>query len=966
MSKKSPQVSSFTVALQVGSDTACVAKWKWSKTHTDHFDFEWEYYNTKKNGWVQGGTASVGTVKTGKYFQHTFNAPSDVSATKVRAKVRPVSAKTKTEKYKNSKGKTATRQVVWWTAAWKTCSAINLPTTVAAPDMPGKPTIALSGESITVAFEYTDDKATHIVVKKSVDGKAYAAATTLAKTTNGRYSWKDNGVARGHTYKYRLQAKNDKSGKTSQDGVEETIQHRPANMTELTASLSSLNTQDGNGAVTLRWKDSGVLRGTVEVEYATYNVWGTKDTDKDTKTFTVGPDAKGYSSVTVTGLERGKTWYFAVRRMNDAKLYSSYAVAAGNALKIGNNVVAVSVVASASATYAYARPNIKTVTDMTQATAEKGSVKFEWEGSTWTTGCTCELQYTELAENFTGNAMDSISSTTLDYADSPTSRVITASGLDRGKTWYFRLRITNGDNISNWASIATGAWKQSDSIARATLTPAPEVTGTETLNAPTCVTTPTSCEIGDSVMLGWTHNSEQGSTQRAYALEIYEQAPNSEATVRTITGTDATAYELDTSAYLDGTTVMWRVRTVGVDPDVFSPWSRTQTMRAWCAAIATATIPELSEGTLTQFPFTVAADASGTSEENATIMWWAEISAAVAYTGVAADGTDDEVAAGTVIWRHESNAMQEGFDASALNVQVAANEAALMAGESYTLSVGCVTAQGLRSEATPVTFGVEWSGAIPEPSATFEFDQEDYCCYVFPICETVTESEVDGEVIETTALTENVTLAVWRIEDDDTTTLIADNIVNDGESYVIDPHPAGGTQWYRTVVKSTLTGLQASIDQSVSCTMPFFVIQWDESWTVPQDDGGETEADARYTGNVLELPFDIKVDERHEPDAAMREYLGRRWPVSAYGTQRGESASWSCSVKKSDEVTIALLRRLMTWRGDCYVRDPTGNGYWANVSDVRLSHSYDDLAVSVSMDVTRVEAPSEREAVNVA
>lgn len=963
MAKKTPQVKSFTVSLLTGSDTACVAKWKWSKTHTDHFEFVWEYYNTKKNGWVQGGTSNVGTAKTGGYFQHTFNAPSDLSATKVRASVKPVAQKTKNEKYKDSKGKTQTRQVLWWTAGKRTCTAIALPGTVPAPNSPGKPTVTLVGDTITVTFDYTDDKANQLIVEKATDTQTYAAAVTLNKTTNGRYSWQDKNASRGHTYYYRVYAKNSTSGKTSQRGPYETIEHKPANMTALAASLSSLNTQDGNGAVKLSWKDSGKLRGTIEVEYAPYDVWATSSTDKSKQTFTANPDSKGVTSVIVTGLERGKTWYFRVRRKNANNLYSEYAKTSAGAY-----TVSISVVAPATAVFALGRPNVSAVTDMTRVTSERGSVKFEWEGGPWTTGHRCEVQYTELAENYAGNAIDSISTATLEYEDSSNTRVITVSNLDRGKTWYFRLRIVTDDDISNWATIATGAWRESESIARVTLSPAPQVTGTETLNAPTCSTTPTSCVIGDSVMLAWTHNSEQGSTQTAYELQISEQEPGGAATVRTVTGGETTAYELDTSGYGDGTTVTWRVRTVGVDPEVLSPWSRTQMMRAWCAPVATATISELVEAVLSSFPFTVTADASGTSDENAPIMWWAEIAAAVAYDGIGADGADMTVAAGDVLWRHESNASQDGFDASTLSVEVGANEVALMAGETYSLRVGCYTSQGLRGEAAPVTFGVEWSGAVPDPSMTLEFDRQDYCCYAFPVCETVTEvDDGEGNISEVTSLTENVTLAVWRIEDDDTTTLVADGIANDGESYVIDPHPSGGTQWYRVVARSTTSGLQSSIDQPVECTIPFFVIQWDERWTVPQDDGGEVDvqAETRYTGNVLELPYNIQVDERHEPDVALREYLGRRWPVSAYGTQLGESATWKCDVRKDDAETMALIRRLMAWRGDCYVRDPTGNGYWANIGDVRVSHSYDTFATSVSFDVTRVEAPSGTEAVNV-
>ena len=83
-------------------------------------------------------------------------------------------------------------------------------------------------------------------------------------------------------------------------------------------------------------------------------------------------------------------------------------------------------------------------------------------------------------------------------------------------------------------------------------------------------------------------------------------------------------------------------------------------------------------------------------------------------------------------------------------------------------------------------------------------------------------------------------------------------------------------------------------------------------------------------------------------------YIGRKDPVSYYGTQTGYTASWNTVIPKSDRETIALLRKLQVWPGDCYVREPSGTGYWANVK-VTFPINHVELTVSVSISITRVE-----------
>ena len=59
-------------------------------------------------------------------------------------------------------------------------------------------------------------------------------------------------------------------------------------------------------------------------------------------------------------------------------------------------------------------------------------------------------------------------------------------------------------------------------------------------------------------------------------------------------------------------------------------------------------------------------------------------------------------------------------------------------------------------------------------------------------------------------------------------------------------------------------------------------------------------------------------------------------------------------VPKSDKETLYALRRLSIWKGDVYVREPSGSGYWASIS-VSFSQNHCDVVIPVSLAITRVE-----------
>ena len=224
----------------------------------------------------------------------------------------------------------------------------------------------------------------------------------------------------------------------------------------------------------------------------------------------------------------------------------------------------------------------------------------------------------------------------------------------------------------------------------------------------------------------------------------------------------------------------------------------------------------------------------------------------------------------------------------------------------------------------------------------------------------IEDQVIDWPVVEepepTTAkvLDPNYTLSVYRKNDDGTFVTIAENLLNTEAAFVTDPHPNLGGSEYRIVATDMTSGQMIFYDPppyDMKCTD--IIIQWDEEYAdIPfNDDSRET---IRAFGSFVRLPYNIDVSESANIENSMVNYIGRKNPVSYYGTQTGYTASWSTEIPKYDTQTIKMLRRLQVYPGDVYVREPSGTGYWAHVT-VTFPINHCALTVSVSLSVTRVE-----------
>lgn len=217
-----------------------------------------------------------------------------------------------------------------------------------------------------------------------------------------------------------------------------------------------------------------------------------------------------------------------------------------------------------------------------------------------------------------------------------------------------------------------------------------------------------------------------------------------------------------------------------------------------------------------------------------------------------------------------------------------------------------------------------------------------------------------GEVIQY-CLTENrtpldgVKLSVYRREFDGTFTELATGIDNAKQTFITDPHPALDYARYRIVGILENTGAVSYVDlPGIPVGEKAIIIQWDESWSNFDITSEDEMEQPSWTGSLLKLPYNIDVSNGYDSDVTLAEYIGRKHPVTYYGTQVGETATWSVEIDKSDEETLYTIRRLALWMGDVYVREPSGTGCWANIS-VSYSQTHCELTIPVSFTITRVE-----------
>lgn len=553
------------------------------------------------------------------------------------------------------------------------------------------------------------------------------------------------------------------------------------------------------------------------------------------------------------------------------------------------------------------------------------------------------------------------------------------TGLETGREYFFRVRAVNDGGASTWCEAKS---------VRIGDDPA----------APTTWSSTTTAIVGEALNLYWVHNSADGSSQTYAELELTIGGITEAIKIKNDRGEDdkdkTSVYPIVTTAYSEGTQILWRVRTAGVTM-TYGEWSVQRTVDIYAPPTLDLSLTDATGNhleTVTSFPIYIRGLTGPNTQ--APLSYHVSITANELYETVDNVGNPRVINRGDVVYsRH--------FDIStSLEVILSAGDIDLENNISYTLTCTASMNSGLTAEVSSI-FNVTWTDELFEPNAEISVDSDAYTAAIRPYCVArnvvnrlvryssgqyiETDEVVDGvygEVVagavttsgalvysgvtadgdeifycevETESPVEDVLLSVYRREFDGGFTELATGLDNAKSTTIIDPHPSLDYARYRIAATSKTTGAVSFYDPpgypvgGISA-----IIQWDEEWTSFESTEASALEQPPWSGSLLKLTYNLDVTDSNKPDVAHVEYAGRSHPVTYFGTQKGAVSNWSMVIPKTDKETLYALRRLQNWMGNVYVREPSGSGYWASI-EVSFSQKHRDLTIPVTLNITRVE-----------
>ena len=512
-------------------------------------------------------------------------------------------------------------------------------------------------------------------------------------------------------------------------------------------------------------------------------------------------------------------------------------------------------------------------------------------------------------------------------------------GLDYSEDgrYFFRIRGENQQGSGEWSNIVS------------------TVVG-KTPDAPTTWSSTTTATADRDVYLFWVHNSEDNSKEQAAELSIDVNGTVTSVLKPKDPDDDTTSYYLiPGGTYSAGAKIRWKVRTKGAVLE-YGDWSIERVVDIYAPpTLMLYPLNGISNGALISYPFIFQAVPGPVSQT--AIGYSVSIISNSSYDGWDDMGVVKKVRAGEVVYNKYY--VQGTWATPAAGIAVAGasklysntgaiftinpGDAALADMMSYTLKVVVSMDSGLSAEAT-YNFNVRWDDKNYYLDAEMGLRKDNLSMYIVPFCYD-----------DSDALAADVTLSVYRREFDGSFTLIGDNLFNDKITTIIDPHPALDYARYRLVYRSNLTGVVDYYDlPNYPINETSIVLQWNETWSSFSRVDEDELTNNPHSGSFLKLPFNVKIADSNTVDSNLVEYIGRKHPVSYYGTQVGQKLTLNADIAMTDIDTVYALRRLAVWMGDVYVREPSGSGYWAKV-EVSFSQTRTEVTIPVTLNVTRVE-----------
>ena len=638
-------------------------------------------------------------------------------------------------------------------------------------------------------------------------------------------------------------------------------------------------------------------------------------------------------------------------------------------------------------------------TKVTLEAKSKNSVLVKWAKST--TADKYTVEYTTKKEYFNTNP-NGVTSSEAEYKTGAALITNISSDNGTGGTYFFRVKASKGDQSSAWSDIksivlgekpgAPTTWSSTTSAIVGEKVTVYWVHNTVDGSAQTKALLHIHHHRGLSTRKYTFEGSGRFSIDAHDKVERLEEFKDDDNKYNTNSCT------IDTAAYVYGDKLEWEMSTKGI-LDTYSDWSTRRTIDVYERPDLELRITDVNDEDIfnvESFPIRVCA--RPTTMNQSPIGYHISIIASETYETVDNLGNDIIISEGDEIY---SNFFDVKTD---IVVDLSADSINLENGKNYILKCIVSLDSGLTAEKEKL-FGVVWQDDEYAPNAEIAIDPDTLSAYIRPYCEyyppeyyqvtydstndkyvntgvkldldleeatildyateegdLVLSSMIDGSEVlfvvldpEEAVPVEGVTLAVYRREYDGRFVEIATGIDHTQSTFVTDPHPALDFARYRIVATTVDTGTVTYTDlPGEPVGESGVIIQWDEEWTNFETTNADEMEEPPWAGSMLKLPYNIDISDSNSADVSLINYVGRSHPVSYYGTHVGTTSTWNVEIPKSDKETLYALRRLAIWMGDVYVREPSGSGYWANIS-VSFSQKHCEVTIPVTLSITRVE-----------
>lgn len=566
----------------------------------------------------------------------------------------------------------------------------------------------------------------------------------------------------------------------------------------------------------------------------------------------------------------------------------------------------------------------------------------------------------------------------------PTATTLPSSTFQSSGAYYLHMRSKTGEIYSDWSSTKT-------------------ITVGTRPDAPTTWSSSTTTIIDqDELRFFWMHNSTDGSPERKALLyyrfgrapitaggDVEWDAWSSAITINN-NRTGRKRYELSEAQILlsnsgteqyeqndngparirlarqEGQTYLqWAMRTYGAYIDTrdvptsekedFSPVSTRRIIRLFSqpsVVFALYQYVEISEmeiyaniDSITSFPFYLTA--TNATTDQSPISFYVKVSPDETYNDIDIYGNTITILAGDPVY--ETIIGKDAFEedpelgSGAYRFKFDVDNLSLKDNINYSFVVEMTTDAGLKATYEAIV-PTDFEDVSLFPDAELAADMKMLTMSIKPYC-----TDEDDIILN------SVYLWVYRREFDGSFVSLTDRLDAEEGLFVVDPHPALNYARYRIYARDKTTGQSAWYDlPGYPIGVPEIIIQWDEEWQSFTNESEDPLYNPEYKGSMVRLPYNIDISESTDRDIALVDYIGRENPVSYYGTKIGVAGSWSTEIPKSDTDTLYALRRLSRWMGNCYVREPSGIGYWAVVK-VSFSQTHKEVTIPVTIDVTKVE-----------